>query len=114
MTNSSSEAQQTESFGVIITLDRQESPLEHGTTETWWKSNLKQICVLSLLRKVAVVSDGVIVMSSFQILFPPSSVTWSVTWSVAVGGCQSPWLRGAADVAGGAGAPPCRGAPPVG
>ena len=39
---SSSEAQQTKSFGVIINGDRPKSSLEHGTGEiVWWKSNFK-------------------------------------------------------------------------
>ena len=43
--NSSSEAQQTKSFGIIINGDRQKSSLEHGiTNKLWWKSNFKQIC----------------------------------------------------------------------
>ena len=42
--NTSSEAQQTKSFGVIINRDRQKSSLEHGTsTNVWGNNNFKQI-----------------------------------------------------------------------
>jgi len=43
--NSSSEAQQIQSFEVIIHGDMQDSSQGHGTGEKlWWKSNFKQIC----------------------------------------------------------------------
>jgi len=49
--SSSSEAQQTKSFGVSIHGDRQTASLVPRTGENcWWKSNFKQIC-LSIVTK---------------------------------------------------------------
>jgi len=58
---SSSEAQQTNSFGVIIYRDRYKSLilLEQGTSKyLWWKSNFKQIC-FEILWKMPIVSQKI-------------------------------------------------------
>ena len=53
------------SLGVIINGDKQKTSLEHGTAKIIrWKSSFKQICFEFCLRKVAIVSEDLIVMGS--------------------------------------------------
>ena len=61
---SSSEAQQTRPFGVIINGVMQKLSLEHGTAKKIWKINFKQICFEVFFRKVAIVSEDLIVIGS--------------------------------------------------